>query len=819
MPQVLTGVRAKPRKTRPTAKLQNTTVRDFGGGLNVVDSEHNLTARFSPVFDNMVTYTDKRCGPRYGYEMWLKTKQGTEVTGIATPVRFKTTAESRWVTLEWTAHPFNISSPVKELQHITIRDIITTIGGIPPDDINGTHGIVVVDVDNIKFAVRTPATSAVNALGDLHCSYDTHMCGGSPIEAFYFSNRLVVWTSCGEIFTIDSNKGMTRIFSAAIMNAREAPQAPWSTSEIIAKDVFGSELVCCNAKDKPLSIDFQRETDDVIYLVDPATGDTYMPIFDACKSAFRYFTVHDTKTDPFDALNTHVTDIRIAAKDTCVLFTGPEDSGDAVDVNMSKIIASTELTIRGFATIKDALLVIMPNATVMMKYGFYDSLDLHDPAPNDMLVGFGTSAMRSIVEIGSDVFMVDYNGVPSARLSTISNSVVPERVSQYIETAISRHIGRLTKETTRLHLFGLFDTKNRLIHFYLPKYDATDKRLLNDDPFYFDSDIAKNAQAQLIMRHDKHQLEVGDTIRITGATGFSTLAPADINGDRVIGGILNEDYLLINIDHDLPDNVDAGGGGNSVHIQPLNLETIGYVYHFVPALKMYSWSRFRTNMLFTCGCATIQGRTFLFDKDGHAFRYGAHDGPVYGDWYGMYDFITWEKDRTYTPGQRVFDSHDGLVYKCLAETVGTAYGNFQDAREADPDAWEQYRGEPIKFAWELPWADFGTRQITKSLRFTHVDALGSAQFKMALFADNIYKDASTGTLIPARELTFVPNDAYAYGAGMQVYGGGRRTREQRLWQMPMRFKLLKVRITGESVDPMSFSALSFLYQRGSATRG
>src|SRR4029077_11239733 len=106
MVQMLTKLKplGRPKQPRPTPKLNNTTVRDFGGGLNVVDSEQNLTSKFSPVFDNMITYTDRRVGPRNGYEMWLKLKQGTETNGSAT-ITITTVLGSKNVTVNWTGHP------------------------------------------------------------------------------------------------------------------------------------------------------------------------------------------------------------------------------------------------------------------------------------------------------------------------------------------------------------------------------------------------------------------------------------------------------------------------------------------------------------------------------------------------------------------------------------------------------------------------------------------------------------------------------------------------------------------------------------------
>jgi len=374
-----------------------------------------------------------------------------------------------------------------------------------------------------------------------------------------------------------------------------------------------------------------------------------------------------------------------------------------------------------------------------------------------------------------------------------------------------------------LHAFGFYDAKNNLVHFYLPKYDASDVRMLSRDPLYYDTDMAQTefTKRSLIMRHDDHQLELGDRIIVEGATSFGSIAAANINGTRTVIGVLNENYILIDIGIDLPiTGADSGGGGAAISVQPINDSTTGYTYHYVPQLKLFAWSRFKTpvGMKFNCGCGTVEGRAFLFTPDGYMMRYGSPDRHIHGDWHGMYDFATWTSGQAYTVGQRVYDNTDGLVYKCIADVTTTA-ANFHTARDASPDSWEEYKGDPINFEWELPWSDFGARQNTKSLRFCHIDANGEAPFTLSLFNDNIYKDAATGQFTSARALQFVPNESGAYGSGAQVYGAGRRTREQKLWQVPVKFKILKPRISGASTQPLSISGLSFLYQRGSQVRG
>ena len=323
MVQIFTGARVKQRQHRPTAHLQNTTVRDFGGGLNVVDSELNLTSKFSPVFDNMVTFTDRRVGPRQGYELWAKCKQGVTQSGT-TSMQFSFIAGSRRVTIVWAGHPFAIGAPYQALQHITFYsfDPPTSYYGIPGSDFNRTHGVTVHDANNFSIVVSTKATSTTSNHGPWTVSWtrDTHMCGGQPIEAFYFSNHVVVWTDCGEIFVINSTKGMTRIWSNDEAYKQSGNPICWSYSEIIAKDVFGKELICCNGVDKPIAISFDAYP-YTKYQVDPGNSfsNDKIPAFDVCKSAFRYWTVHDPSGD-------HKTEIRVAAKDTSVVFSDAPDS-------------------------------------------------------------------------------------------------------------------------------------------------------------------------------------------------------------------------------------------------------------------------------------------------------------------------------------------------------------------------------------------------------------------------------------------------------------------------------------------------------------
>jgi hypothetical protein len=195
------------------------------------------------------------------------------------------------------------------------------------------------------------------------------------------------------------------------------------------------------------------------------------------------------------------------------------------------MISTNESRITGLAVIRDNLLVTTPNASTLLALGKQVTVGsslIHDPVPVDILSNFGTSAPKSIVEIGSDVFMIDYTGVPSARLSTMSAAIVPERVSQLVEPLMAKHIGRISQTAIAQKAFSVYDAKNKYIHFWIPKNDATNTRRLPENPFYYSETILLEYIQVTIPDHDYSE---GDLLVMTGATtsGITSDASSAIN--------------------------------------------------------------------------------------------------------------------------------------------------------------------------------------------------------------------------------------------------------------------------------------------------
>jgi hypothetical protein len=91
---------------------------------------------------------------------------------------------------------------------------------------------------------------------------------------------------------------------------------------------------------------------------------------------------------------------------------------------------------------------------------------------------------------------------------------------------------------------------------------------------------------------------------------------------------------------------------------------------------------------------------------------------------------------------------------------------------------------------------------------------GDAEFTFDVYVDNLYKDVDDNVVYdPGATMTFIGNDAYGYGFDDGPYGMGRRSRDPRLFSIPIKFKTIKFRIWGNVSKKLEIVNLSFLYAR------
>lgn len=164
------------------------------------------------------------------------------------------------------------------------------------------------------------------------------------------------------------------------------------------------------------------------------------------------------------------------------------------------------------------------------------------------------------------------------------------------------------------------------------------------------------------------------------------------------------------------------------------------------------------------------------------------------------------KGGTTTTAKRLFLFEDTKLYQ---------YGNdvFDGEAYYTDKATDIAEGEPIPFTFELPWIDANARIKTKQLVNLVLDSFGSAQFFVHIFVDRFYKNTAD-EFTPALTMKFTGGDTQGFGVDVGGFGGGRRTSDERMFNMPVRFRIVKFQITGETNQPLRFTSIGMIYQRG-----
>jgi hypothetical protein len=229
---------------------------------------------------------------------------------------------------------------------------------------------------------------------------------------------------------------------------------------------------------------------------------------------------------------------------------------------------------------------------------------------------------------------------------------------------------------------------------------------------------------------------------------------------------------------------------------------------------MHAWSTFE-NMNYSAAWSTVLGRVFL--AKGTRLYLGGNN-TFNGE--KFYADRIMDRDYTYQPafgflGNALFyDSQLNEVWECVIPYVSTQHSTFELEREAHPANWVQYEGRPILIDFELPWIDGKDPAKLKQLRYISLATKGDAEFTFDIYVDNLYKDVEGNVVYaPAVSMVFIGNDAYGYGFDDGPYGMGRRSRDPRLYGMPVKFKTVKFRVWGSVNKKLELVNLTFLYAR------
>ena len=777
------------------APTKSTIIRDFGGGLNVVDDDLNLGSSFQPVLDNIHRGVDNTLSVRWGTELFVDLRRGSVATG-STAFTVAWVLNERKLTCTYANHL------LLDGDHITFTTGWTNMLGLNSAEIIGKpFGVRKVDANTFVLMMYHAATVSGTDASAKGWIKDTHFLAGDILEVSYFDEHLVVFDTTGEVVKINAAMTITRIWDHAkaytsmdsITDVDPLMSKPpgWSSPiEYVSTAIFKGELIACNGVDKPIIINFTKSP-NVMYLAD--AGAKYSNIFTpVCKYVCAIDKWLIMAGDPLKPYAVH-----ISATNSSGTWEGPEDAdGTHLELNNTN---SSSLFIRGINKFRNFLAVAFDDMVAMVELGIFDGA-VHRPETTDSVARHGSISHKSMVFLGFDLVMADPIGVPSFAKSQFDNSIIPSRMSEFIAPMLQQNISRLTAKTLEKDIFSVYSTHDNRYVLFVPNHDDVLTRLPNDPLYYLFVDVGTN---RCVLNTPNHGMVEGDKFKLSGADVPLTDVPAVCTVETV----LNQDLIAFRLLNVVVEPLNFGG--TTMDITRMRTETTAYALTYNKGLKIKAWSRYR-GWNFRAGCTSLYGRVFLADKQ-RIWRMGNRFDPIHADYMGLYDKV-YANNTTYAIGEKVRDVLTNEVYTCNKPNTTSVDDPFEQERESFPDNWTIYKGVPIKFDIEFPWADFDKRDMTKLIKTINVDAKGIDHFTVEMYVDYYYRHKVTGERTPLLKMDMVGGDEGGFGVHQQYYGTGRMAIRQRPLPFEARGKLFKLRIFGATIEPLRFIAFIFGYK-------
>lgn len=439
--------------------LKDATIREFNGGLNVIDNDLNLSTEYAKTLDNMYRAPDGTVSIRYGTTLFADVANQSATAGTFATDPLTTTAASNVITIELTGHGL-LSGHT-----ITIAGA-GAFDGIPAIEINTTHTVTVVDADNFTVTVTTNASAGLTGGGSsITYSHNNKELTGDIVNMVYFQDHIVVVDDNGEIAKVDSSGVSTVIFNTALANALSGSPSAWNAMTFCSFAVFGGDLIVCNGQDKPLLINFDVTIPalPVQYLQDLGSGSNVNTPIAKYVMALDHYVI--MAGDPLDPGLVHISNY-----DTSGTWLNDGAPNDAVQVELSKVTTSTEATIRGISRFRDNVIVAFDDNLVIGSVGIYTGTasDVHSPDFGDVVEQHGSLSHRSMQSLGDDLLMCDVAGVPSLKRTILADSLRPERASELIDPLIQAQIIDLSIFSSEERIFSVYNQKEGQYMLFIP---------------------------------------------------------------------------------------------------------------------------------------------------------------------------------------------------------------------------------------------------------------------------------------------------------------------------------------------------------------
>ena len=735
--------------------LLTTTIREFDGGLNVVNDDLNMDTKYSKVETNVYNNIDGTKSKRYGTKYFTDVKKYEVVEEIYDNCEVVTTKmlkikqpEKKYIPVsnfmvsivspEALAGDFLVEFANQEYFEIKIDSSFTgnsvaeitytyrsnteitaknctvstksllkfvydgynrliignTLTISDNEALNGEY--IVQSLDNEAYYIDVSDKNVTETQQNVHITHDNRNIKGNRIvNGEYFIDKLILVSDLGEIVAVDGVGDAITIWNDTIAKTVNKEGAEgWHKTTSVCFTVFNGVLTVWNGTDKPLAIDFEKFI-PCNYLLDEGTGSNANVPIAKYALAFNHYLVAGNIFDELEGKQ-FPDRLSISSRDTIGTFYSGDFTdidNDAVVIDLGKIISSNKQSIKGLSRYRNNIAVGFDDVTVFGVLGTYED------------------AKKEVngEEITYKIHVPNFEDVVD------SHGCISNRTYMPIQSEL------VCLDYTGLPMFRRGNFNSMVI------------------PTRISKQIAPELYKQFIGLKEN---AIEDRI-------FTVYNPKD------------NQYLLF-----IPNNSDYDE----------TTETICYAYTLRngsnSSARDGAWSKF-LGWNFQYGITSALGEVFLGNGT-KIYTLGNVDNPYYAD--------------------------------------------FIDDPEYPAQDEEDISGKAIDFDWEFPWADFGDRAAIKKSRYLALSTTGDSQFYVDMFLDYIYNNIDTGMKDPQLTMDFVGGDSPGWGGGSQLYGAGRRTNTEFLFAWTATFKIAKIRLYGSSKKKININSISIYYQKGNIRR-
>lgn len=277
------------------------------------------------------------------------------------------------------------------------------------------------------------------------------------INIEYFYGNIVVMNAVGEVFTVNGQGTVTRIWDNIIAASRRAGLTTWGPVEHVTFEEFNGELILSDGNNKPLNITSGFTVD---YLADAATGSNInVPIGRIMTKFAQHLCIANGSM------------LYVSERGAAGTWPGDVGAQFTNSFDMKTYVVKGDTDIKGLLAFKGFLLVLFQECIVPVQFvedvAATPKLALSVSAES-IIANYGSISPRVMQDIGDGAFSTDIVGVSSVALSKFTKVLSPDRPSRFIDKLLQQRISKLDAKTLRDHAFSVYDRKLSAYNLFLP---------------------------------------------------------------------------------------------------------------------------------------------------------------------------------------------------------------------------------------------------------------------------------------------------------------------------------------------------------------